>query len=208
MRLLVTAGPTREYLDTVRYISNASSGKLGYAVVDEAGRRGHDVVLVAGPVTLPDPVGAKVVHVVSAEEMFVATTRAFKKCHVAVMTAAVCDYRPARRLGKKLKKQKRPRSVLLVPTADILKHLGKVKGKRALIGFALEDRDAQRNVERKLRVKNCDAMVLNTPPNIGADAAKVRILRTDTGWSRQLAGTKAAIAAAVVDLAESLTSIS
>jgi phosphopantothenoylcysteine decarboxylase/phosphopantothenate--cysteine ligase len=206
MRILVTAGPTREFFDSVRFISNPASGKLGYAIAAAALQRGHEVVLISGPVSLPAPEGARVIHVVSAREMFEAATSAFAECQAAVMTAAVCDYRPSRRLSHKLKKQPRPRTIQLQPTEDICAHLGRAKGRRLVIGFAMEDHDDHANAERKLRSKRCDAMVLNSIANIAGDAAEVEILRADSGWSGPRAGTKAQLGAVVVDLVEELAS--
>lgn len=204
MRILVTAGPTQEYFDPVRFISNASSGKMGYAVAVEAARRGHEVVLVSGPVELPEPDGAEVIHVVSAHEMFLAVTSEFAECQAAVMTAAVCDYRPSKRLSHKLKKQHRSLSVQLEPTEDILAHLGRIKGDRVLIGFAVEDHEPHTNAEAKLRRKRCDAIVLNGPGTIGSDSAEVEILQDDAGWSGPLSGTKGHVAAAVMDVLDAL----
>ncbi|GMV98559.1 MAG: hypothetical protein AMXMBFR83_29090, partial [Phycisphaerae bacterium] len=107
MNLLVSAGPTREYFDSVRFISNASSGKMGYAIAAEAARRGHRVTLISGPVGLDPPAGVTVVRVTSAAEMADACKRAFRLADAAVMTAAVCDYRPARRLAYKRPKRRR-----------------------------------------------------------------------------------------------------
>ncbi len=205
MRILVTAGPTREYFDSVRFICNPSSGKMGYAIAVEAARRGHRVVLVSGPVELPKPDGLDVIHVVSAGEMFDVVTSLFPECHAVVMTAAVCDYRPARSLGHKLKKQNRVRAVHLQPTQDVLTHLGRIKGRRVLIGFAMEDHDHHKNAEAKLRRKRCDAIVLNGIDNVGGDLAEVEILRADSDWSPPFSGPKKRIAAVVVDLVESLT---
>ena len=138
MRILVTAGPTREYFDSVRFISNPSSGKMGYAIAAEAARRGHKVDLVSGPVELPAPKGVKVTHVVTAQEMFDAAAAMFSRCQAAVMTAAVCDYRPATRLDRKLKKSNRPFSLRLVPTPDICAYLGRIKGDRIVIEMLAE----------------------------------------------------------------------
>lgn len=204
MRILVTAGPTREYFDTVRFISNPSTGKMGYAIAIELALRGHDVVLISGPVNLPPPEHVEVIHVESAEEMFQASTSIFETCHAAVMTAAVCDYRPARRLDHKLKKQNRPREIRLKPTRDILAHLGRVKGGRVLVGFAMEDHDHRNSAERKLRRKNCDAIVLNGIDNVGSDRASVEILRISSGWSKTFSGTKRRVARVVADLVEDL----
>ena len=204
MFLLVTAGQTREYFDSVRFISNASTGKMGYAIAAEALRRGHEVILISGPVDLPQPPGARVVRVVSAAEMFEVATAYFPECEAAVMAAAVCDYRPSQRLDHKLKKKQCPRTVELEPNADICAHLGKIKGNRVLIGFAMEDQQHQANAERKLRAKQCDAIVLNDINAVGVEQAQVEILRDDTGWSPRQAGDKARIAALVVDLVEEL----
>ncbi len=204
MRILVTAGPTREFFDSVRFISNPSSGKMGYAIAAEAARRGHDVVLVSGPVSLPEPKGVDVLHVVSAEEMFTVAVSVFEECHAAVMTAAVCDYRPTRRIDHKLKKQNRVRPIHLQPTKDICAHLGKIKGHRVVIGFAMEDHDHHPHAEAKLIRKRCDAIVLNGIENVGGDAAVVEVLRADTGWATPIRGSKTSVAAKVVALTERL----
>ncbi len=204
MRILVTAGPTREYFDSVRFISNPSSGKMGYAIAAEAAARGYDVVLVSGPVALPVPDGVRVVHVVSAEEMFQASLGVFEKCHAAVMTAAVCDYRPTRRLDHKLKKQNRVRPIHLQPTADICAYLGGIKGDRVVVGFAMEDHDHEQHAEAKLRRKHCDAIVLNGLENVGVDDARIRVLRADRGWQGTAAGTKMQMAETVLNLVEDL----
>ena len=205
MRILITAGPTREYFDSVRFLSNASSGEMGFAIASEAVRRGHEVILIAGPVELPPPRGPRVISVVSAEEMYGACKRHFADCDAAIMTAAVCDYRPARKLSHKLKKTSRTRTVELKPTTDICAALGAIKGDRVVIGFALEDRNPRQNAQRKLRRKRCDAIVLNHVRTLGSESARVELLRADTGWSRPLRGGKSRIAGAVVDLVESLT---
>ncbi len=202
MRILVTAGPTREYFDSVRFISNPSSGKMGYAIAEAAQARGHGVELISGPVTLPVPVGVETVRVESAAEMFEACTSRFADCDAAVMTAAVCDYRPWRRLDHKLRKQNRVRTIHLQPTRDICAYLGSIKGHRVVVGFAMEDRDAHAHAEAKLRRKRCDAMVLNGPGNVGADDAVVEILRADGGWSRPIRGSKSELAVAIIRLVE------
>ena len=204
MRILITAGPTREFFDTVRFISNPSSGRMGYAIAEEAARRGHDVKLVSGPVELTVPRGVDVVHVVSAQEMFEACDVLFDECHAAVMTAAVCDYRPTRRLARKLKKQHRVRPIQLQPTEDICAHLGRIKGHRVVVGFAMEDHDHHAHAETKLRRKHCDAIVLNGIDNVGAHDATVEIVRAGAGWSPPQSGTKQQIAGVVLDLVASL----
>jgi len=207
MRILVTAGPTREYFDSVRFISNPSSGKMGYAIARAAAARGHDVILVSGPVELAKPPGVRTVNVVSAEEMFQACTAHFDDCDAAVMTAAVCDYRPSRRLDHKLKKQNRVRAVHLQPTRDICAHLGRIKEHRVVVGFAMEDRDEHARAQAKLSRKQCDALVLNGLGNVGTDDAVVEILRADGGWIPPLRGSKDELAVEVVKLVEELQSV-
>ncbi len=204
MRILVTAGPTREFFDSVRFISNPSSGKMGFAIARAAAGRGHEVVLVAGPVELADPAGVEVVRVVSAEEMFLASTSLFDKCQAAVMTAAVCDYRPTRRLEHKLKKRNEVRPIQLQPTKDICAHLGRIKGDRVVVGFAMEDHDHHSHAADKLARKCCDAIVLNGISNVAGDDAEIEILRADSGWSPPKAGSKETLAGTIVDLVESL----
>ena len=204
MRILITAGPTREFFDTVRFISNPSSGKMGFALAETAIERGHQVDLVAGPVEIEPPVGARVVRVVSAEEMFRASLEAFEHCQAAIMTAAVCDYRPARTLHHKLRKQSRIKQITLKPTRDICSHLGSVKGRRVLIGFAMEDHDHRAHAEAKLVRKRCDAMVLNGPENVGAERAMVEILTADGAWGGPVQGSKCRVAEHVIRLTERL----
>ena len=176
---------------------------MGFAIAQEAARRGHDVVLIAGPVALPDPIGVRVTHVVSAAEMFDASVLAFKTTDAAIMTAAVCDYRPSRKLDHKLKKQARIRPIQLQPTRDICAHLGSIKERRVVIGFAMEDHDHRAHAEAKLRRKHCDAIILNGIANVGGDRAEVEILDAESGWSGPIAGTKSKIGRMVVELAES-----
>ncbi len=204
MRMLITAGPTREYFDTVRFISNPSSGKMGYALADVAARRGHEVVLISGPVELPEPDGVDVVRVVSATEMFEASIAAFERCRAAIMTAAVCDYRPTRKIDHKLKKQARMRPIQLQPTQDICAHLGRIKGERVVVGFAMEDHDHKAHAQAKLKRKRCDAIVLNGLENVGGDRAVIDILLARGGWTPPVSGSKRDVAEHVVSLVETL----
>ncbi len=172
LRILITAGPTREYLDTVRFLSNPSSGKMGYAIAEAAARAGHEVILVSGPVALDPPKGVKLVRVTSAAEMASAARRAFAKADAAVFAAAVCDYRPVRRAARKLAKRATRFTLELAPTVDIAASLGRVKGRRVTIAFALEDHDGRRHAEAKMLRKNCDAIVLNSPRAIGSEVIR------------------------------------
>jgi phosphopantothenoylcysteine decarboxylase/phosphopantothenate--cysteine ligase len=161
-RLLVTAGPTREDIDPVRYLSNYSSGKMGYAVAAAAAQRGAAVTLVSGPTCLAAPHNVELVRVNSALEMHRAVMQHAEGVDVVVKAAAVADYRPLDRAGQKLKKGRDDRLTLsLTKNPDILAELGRVKGKRLLIGFAAETEELLRHAAEKLQRKNLDLIVAN-----------------------------------------------
>jgi phosphopantothenoylcysteine synthetase/decarboxylase len=162
VRFLVTAGPTRELIDPVRYISNRSSGKMGYAIAEVALEAGHEVILISGPVHLEPPRGAKLVSVSTSDEMFDAVHRDADSCDVCVLCAAVADYKPAKVSPVKIKKRAGNLSLELVPTRDILDSLGHRQHRQfLLVGFAAETNDVEQNAAQKLHAKNCDIMVAN-----------------------------------------------
>ena len=161
VRVLVTAGPTREPLDPVRFLSNASSGKSGYAIAEEAARRGADVVLVSGPTSLPDPFGVRTVRVTTAVEMASAVEAEYEDAQVVIATAAVSDFRPTGFSANKVKKHEAPRTVELEPNPDILGGLGGRKGGRILVGYAAETGDPLGYARTKLADKNLDMVVAN-----------------------------------------------
>ena len=203
MKVLVTAGPTREYLDDVRYLSNDSSGKMGFAVAAALAAAGHECVLVAGPVRLGPPAGCEVRPVVSTGEMRAACEAAFVDCDGVIATAAVCDYRPAVRAAGKLKKTGGPVSVELIETDDVLAALGARKGDgrevpRWVVGFALEAANPRENALQKLRAKHCDRVVLNGPASIGDDATACELIAPDGSAEARWSGTKAAVAGELV----------
>lgn len=200
MNVLVTAGPTREYLDAVRFLSNASSGKMGFACAAAAARAGHDVTLVTGPVSLPDPKGVRTIRVVSAEEMYRAVRKAYPKIDAAIATAAVGDYRPAERLTGKLKKKPGPLTLKLVRTRDILQEMGARKGERVLVGFALEVQDAVENALLKYRKKHLDYIVLNTPRTFAADTMDCQVYRDGELVKRFNGASKNAVARWIVSV--------
>lgn len=167
-RFVVTAGATVEAIDPVRFISNRSTGKMGYAIAGELARRGARVVLVSGPTALPTPAGVERRDVVSADEMFDATVDAFAEADGAVMCAAVADYTPAEVSDVKIKKDDGELTLTLRRTRDIAAHLGACKGSRLLVGFALETDHEQSNAEAKLARKNFDFIVLNSLRDAGA----------------------------------------
>ncbi|MCR4398534.1 MAG: bifunctional phosphopantothenoylcysteine decarboxylase/phosphopantothenate--cysteine ligase CoaBC [Firmicutes bacterium] len=168
VRVVVTAGPTREPIDPVRFLSNPSSGKMGFVVAEEAAERGAHVVLVSGPVSLPPPPGVRLVGVTTAREMYDAVMSELDSCDVLVKTAAVSDYRPESVSGRKIKKSDAPLTLRLVPNPDILREAGKRKGSRILVGFAAETENLVENASAKLREKNLDLIVVNDVSREGA----------------------------------------
>ena len=162
MRFLVTAGPTRELIDPVRYISNRSSGKMGYAIAEAALEAGHEVILISGPVKLDPPRDAKFVLVSASDEMFDAVHRHADQSDVCILCAAVADYKPAKVSPVKIKKRAGNLSLELIPTRDILDSLGRRQNRQfILVGFAAETNDVEQNAAQKLHAKNCDIMVAN-----------------------------------------------
>jgi phosphopantothenoylcysteine decarboxylase/phosphopantothenate--cysteine ligase len=188
-RVLVTAGPNREPLDPMRFLSNRSTGRMGYAIARVARRRGAEVTLVSGPVDLPDPPGIRTVRVVSALEMQHAVTEAYPRASIVVMAAAVADYRPERVAAEKIRKESGPLTLRLVRNPDILQGLGRRKGRRLLIGFAAETGDLEARALRKLRSKNLDLIVANdvsaTDAGFAVDTNRVELLDR-TGRREQL----------------------
>lgn len=161
MRFLITAGPTREPIDPVRYISNRSSGKMGYAITGAALEAGHDVTLISGPVHLDPPRGAQVISVSTGDQMSSAVHSHARECDVLVMCAAVADYKPRKVSGTKIKKRNETLSLELVPTRDILASLSKQGREFLVVGFAAETNDVEENAKQKLCAKNCDIIVAN-----------------------------------------------
>jgi phosphopantothenoylcysteine decarboxylase / phosphopantothenate---cysteine ligase len=181
--VLVTAGGTQEPIDPVRYIGNRSSGKTGYAIAEEAARRGARVTLVSGPTTLPDPFGVTTVRVQTAAQMLDAVLAAYPEADAVVATAAVADLRPAAAAEHKQKKDAAPLTLDLERTTDILAELGAAKGERVLIGFAAETRDVLDAAAGKLTAKNLDLVVANdvSDPGLGfgSDANRVWLVSAE-----------------------------
>jgi phosphopantothenoylcysteine decarboxylase / phosphopantothenate---cysteine ligase len=181
--VIVTAGPTAEPLDPVRFITNRSSGKMGFALAEAAAARGANVILVAGPVNLPDPVGVQVVHIQTAKEMREAVLQHLPESTIIVKAAAVADYHVANVPEKKIKKTAARLSLELDPTPDILAELGQKKGDRLLIGFAAETNNMPEEARRKLTSKNADMIVGNwvNRENVGFESDEnevVLVMRT------------------------------
>lgn len=167
-KVVITAGPTREKIDPVRYITNHSSGKMGYAIAEEAVSAGAEVVLISGPVTINAPAGLKLIKVESAEEMYQAAISEFDHADVVIKTAAVSDYRPKVTSAQKMKKQPGDELLELERTKDILFELGQKKKKQILIGFAAETEQVDEYAQGKLKRKNADLIVAN---NVTAEGA-------------------------------------
>lgn len=174
-KVLITSGPTREYLDPVRYLSNASSGRMGRALAEVFLEHGHQVFIVSGPVEIEYPNGADVVPVITTEEMLQECQRRFEQCDGLIGAAAPCDYRPMTFSPEKLRKSGHTLAVELVETPDILATLATRKGSRWIVGFALETHDVHNRAMEKLRKKRCDLIVINRPAAIGAQTTEVEI---------------------------------
>jgi phosphopantothenoylcysteine decarboxylase/phosphopantothenate--cysteine ligase len=200
---LITAGPTREYSDPVRYLSNPSSGKMGYELARTAMQRGAEVILVSGPTHIIPPPGARVKWVQTAEEMEREVGRHFPKVDVLVMAAAVADYKFSAVSPQKIKKQKKSQTIHLVPTPDILQRLGKKKGNRILVGFAAETERMEENALKKAVKKNLDLIVANDitkkDSGFGSDYNRVSLVFPDGRSIRSKKQTKAEISALIMD---------
>ena len=213
MHFLITAGGTREYIDPVRFISNASSGKMGYALADAALGAGHKVTLISAS-DLQPPVGADFIGVDSAAEMFAAVKKFFAECDCLIMAAAVADYTLVSPSKTKIKKTGKSLTIKLKPTADILKWAGSnkrgkgTKGQRhkdkIIVGFALEDKALRKRAEQKLKDKNLDMIIANTPAAIGAEKSTVQIKTPEAGWVTIKNAGKSTIARRIIRLIDSL----
>ena len=211
-RILVSAGPTREAIDPVRYISNPSSGKMGYAIARAAEQRGADVTLVSGPTHLTPPLGVDTIPVTSAADMCAVVLDRFDAQDIVIKTAAVGDYRPISPAVHKIKKEAQDGdpSLALTRTEDILKKLGKVKNRQLLVGFAAETQDLVENATEKLSAKNLDLMVGNLigPPDsgFGSDTNRVSLFYPDGRQEPLGVMPKAALAHELLDRIAAMTS--
>jgi phosphopantothenoylcysteine decarboxylase/phosphopantothenate--cysteine ligase len=198
MRVLITAGPTREYLDDVRYLTNASSGRMGYALAAAALDAGWEVVLVSGPVELAPPPGCEVHRVVTTGEMRDVCVRLFPGCDGVIAAAAVCDYKPRERISGKISKTGGAIVLEMIETDDVLAELGRMKEHRWVLGFALEAQNPYENALQKLRRKHCDWIVLNGPAAIGADDNSVELIDGAGDTVARCSGSKAQVARTLV----------
>lgn len=203
MRIVITAGPTREHLDPVRFISNRSTGKMGFALAERAAARGVEVTLIAGPVTRDTPPGVRRVDVVSADDMLDAARRELPASDALIMCAAVADWRPKRVSPVKLKKRDMSSVLELEPTPDILLTLRPDKGARRFVGFAAETGDPIPEAQRKLVAKGLDLLVANdvsrADAGFGADTNRVILLAPGLAPEALPLMSKTAVADRILD---------
>lgn len=193
-RILITSGPTRQYLDPVRYLTNASSGRMGAALAEASLAGGHDVVVITGPVEVSYPSAAEVIPVVSTEEMMEASRTAFANCDGLIGAAAPCDYRPVKVQPNKIAKTGEPLTLHLIETDDIVATLGAEKGPRWVVGFALETEDHRLRALAKLERKHCDLIVSNGVEAMHALDNQVEIIDPAGRVLKQISGTKLEVA--------------
>jgi phosphopantothenoylcysteine decarboxylase/phosphopantothenate--cysteine ligase len=210
--ILVTAGPTREEIDPVRFISNHSSGKMGYALAKAAQRRGARVILVSGPVSLPAPCAVELVRVESAHDMQAVVMERAGVCTVIIKAAAVADYRPRERCGEKIKKEVAELSLQLAKTPDILAGLGRLEKRPLLVGFAAETCNLNEFAAKKLKEKNADIIVANdvSQPDAGfnVDSNRARLLFRDGRNLEYPLMSKDALASIILDAVSSELALS
>lgn len=198
IRLLVTSGPTREYLDPVRFLTNASSGRMGQALAQAAIESGWEVVVVSGPVEIEYPPNAQVVRVVTTQEMLQACLNEFPRCQAAIAAAAPCDYRPRHFSAQKLSKTGHPLSLVLEETPDILATLATRRTHQWLVGFALETSNHRQHALAKLARKGCDLIVVNGPEAMHGTHTSIELLNRRGEVLLSLAADKLTAARAIL----------
>lgn len=204
MKILITAGGTREYIDPVRFIGNASSGKMGFAIARAAVNVGHEVKVIAANVNLKLPAGVSKIDVISSAEMFQAVKDNFQWCDCLVMAAAVSDYKPARAAAQKIKKSSKHLILELVRTQDILGWAGTNKAGQLLVGFSLETDNLLENAAAKMRRKKLDMIVANDSSAINASRTTAHIKTKDRDWLEIEKRSKLVIARRIVELVSKL----
>jgi phosphopantothenoylcysteine decarboxylase/phosphopantothenate--cysteine ligase len=211
-KVLITAGPTREYLDPVRFITNESSGKMGYAIAETLYNLGADVILISGPVYIKPAIPIEnVIQVITAREMLEACKKYFRDADIVIFSAAVADYRPKFHSESKIKKAEQVSLVEFIKNDDIAFEFGKIKTeKQVSIGFALETNDILENAANKLKVKGFDAVVINSPKKnegFGFDTNKVSILKKDGTIKHYPLKNKQEVAVDIVNELEELVAL-
>ena len=202
-RILITSGPTRQYIDPVRYLTNASSGRMGCALAKAALAHGHDVVVVSGPVEVEYPPDAQVVPVVSTEEMLDVAQRGFARCDGLIGVAAPSDYRPVLVSPQKIKKTGEPLVLHLEETPDVVATLGAAKrSDQWVVGFALETEDIRFRALAKMETKSCDLMVLNGPQAMNAQENSVEVMHPNGQIIAEISGNKDDVAMGIFEIVE------
>jgi phosphopantothenoylcysteine decarboxylase / phosphopantothenate---cysteine ligase len=199
-RILITSGPTRQFIDPVRYLTNASSGRMGKSLAEAALALGHEVVIVSGPVEVDYPSAATVVPVVSTEDMLVASAKEFETCDGLIGAAAPCDYRPMRVESHKIAKTGQPIDLHLIETDDVVATLGSKKGRRWVVGFALETEDHRLRALAKLERKFCDLMISNGPEAISSTDNNVEVITHGGEVIASIAGSKDDVATQILSI--------
>ncbi|MGD1019900.1 MAG: phosphopantothenoylcysteine decarboxylase [Verrucomicrobiia bacterium] len=201
LRFLITAGPTQEFLDPIRYVSNRSSGRMGFAIAEAALAVSSNVTLVSGPTCLTAPKGVEFVPVTAAQEMAEAVWSRFGSADICIMAAAVCDFRPKTTAGSKIKKGSFSGRLELEPTPDILAELGRRKKSQVLVGFAAETDDMEKHAREKLARKGLDFIVANDTSAFDAETNRVAILSGDGTVEKLPELPKIEVAKAIVERA-------
>lgn len=201
--ILITSGPTRQFIDPVRYLTNASSGRMGRALAEAALALGHEVVIVSGPVEVEYPSQARVVPIISTEDMLAAATHEFETCDGLIGAAAPCDYRPMRVESHKIAKTGQPIDIHLIETDDVVATLGAKKVGRWVVGFALETEDHRLRALAKLEKKFCDLMVSNGPQAISALDNEVEVITPTGEVIEAIHGSKEAVAQRILAIIQS-----
>lgn len=193
-RILITSGPTRQYLDPVRYLTNASSGRMGAALAAAVIEAGHEAVVVSGPVDITYPQQAEIVSVQSTEDMLEACLKIFPACDGLIAAAAPCDYRPVTVARHKIRKTGDPLKLQLLETPDVVATLGATKNAQWMVAFALETEDPRMRAMQKLERKNCDLIVVNGLRAVHAPDTQVEILDASGRVAATFAGSKQEVA--------------
>jgi phosphopantothenoylcysteine decarboxylase/phosphopantothenate--cysteine ligase len=200
-RILITSGPTRQYLDPVRYLTNASSGRMGRALAQAAIDLGHEVIILSGPVEVEYPPEALVEQVLTTDELLAAAHRRFPACDGLIGAAAPCDYRPVKVEEHKIAKTGAPLVLHLIETPDVVATLGAAKRPdQWVVGFALETEDARFRAVVKLQKKSCDLIVVNGPDAMNSLDNQVEILDRTGAIAASCVGTKEAVAVGILDV--------
>ena len=193
-RILITSGPTCQYLDPVRYLTNASSGRMGAALAAAAVEAGHDVVVISGPVDVEYPPKAEVIPVVSTGEMLEAALKVFPTCDGLIGVAAPCDYRPVVVASSKIRRTGEPLVLNLIETPDVVARLGEIKNSQWMVAFALETEDERMRALQKLERKSCDLIVVNGPGAMHSLNTQIEIINPDGEVLAAFSGSKRQVA--------------